>query len=153
MLDQNKTSQELLDQNVISQLIVGDQEYEINAKYWGGLQPSIIDEEIKNLEEKIDNISISATEGSPIVMGDISNSAVLKGGNNKVTNANEVALGKYNESNNDTMFSIGIGTSDSDRKNAFEVKGNGDIYFNDIKFELTPDTDDEVESVWNNILL
>jgi hypothetical protein len=69
MLDQNKTSQELLDQNVISQLIVGDQEYEINAKYWGGLQPSIINEEIKNLEEKIDNISIATTEVIQIAGG------------------------------------------------------------------------------------
>ena len=42
MLDQNKTPQELLDQNVISNLIVGDQEYEINAKYWGKYEPSDI---------------------------------------------------------------------------------------------------------------
>ena len=40
MLDQNKTPQELLDQNVISNLIVGDQEYDINSKYWGKYEPS-----------------------------------------------------------------------------------------------------------------
>ena len=49
-------------------------------------------------------------------------------------NTNEVAFGTYNISNpgpepsEKTAFSIGIGTSDSDRKNAVEVKENGDLY-------------------------
>ena len=52
-------------------------------------------------------------------------------------NRSEHALGEYNKSNkaNDTfgdegntLFSIGNGTSESDRKNAFEVMQNGDIY-------------------------
>jgi hypothetical protein len=103
----------------------------------------------KDKNQLLDNLGIA---NLPFSGGESENSAVLKGGNNKVTNANEVALGKYNESNNDTMFSIGIGTSDTDRKNAFEVKGNGDIYFNDIKFELVEDTDDEVNNVWNEII-
>lgn len=52
----------------------------------------------------------------------------------EVKNEDEVALGVYNASHtgdNDslkTIFSVGIGTSDADRKNAFEVRRNGDIY-------------------------
>lgn len=52
-------------------------------------------------------------------------------------NQGEHACGKYNSSQvsgNDTttntQFSVGIGTSDTDRKNAFEIKQNGDIYIN-----------------------
>ena len=52
----------------------------------------------------------------------------------EIKNDDEVALGVYNASHtgdNDalkTIFSVGIGTSDADRKNAFEVRRNGDIY-------------------------
>lgn len=52
----------------------------------------------------------------------------------EVKNEDEVALGFYNASytgDNDalkTIFSVGIGTSDADRKNAFEVRRNGDMY-------------------------
>ena len=52
----------------------------------------------------------------------------------EVKNEDEVALGVYNASHtgdNDslkTIFSVGIGTSDADRKNAFEVRRNGDMY-------------------------
>ena len=71
-------------------------------------------------------------EDSPFEKGEAENSAVLKGGNNQVTNANEVAIGKYNKSNSDTCFSVGMGISDTDRKNAFEVKQNGEIYITGI---------------------
>lgn len=49
-------------------------------------------------------------------------------------NDKEAAFGKYNESHTGfsdaekTAFSIGIGTSTVDRKNAFEIMKNGDIY-------------------------
>jgi hypothetical protein len=39
----------------------------------------------------------------------------------------EIALGSYNKSENDTQFSIGVG-SPEERKNAIEVKDNGDVY-------------------------
>ena len=151
MLDQNKTSQELLDQSVISNLLVGDQEYDINSKYWGRYEPSDI--------KTINGESIFEDGGgdivTPIVFGESENSAVLRGGNNVAgnfstalgelttasgygsvaegvgtitNNEGEHASGKYNISNSDTQFSIGIGTSKSFRKNAFEVKQNGDIY-------------------------
>lgn len=49
-------------------------------------------------------------------------------------NDKEAAFGKYNDSHTGfsdaekTAFSIGIGTSTVDRKNAFEIMKNGDIY-------------------------
>lgn len=49
-------------------------------------------------------------------------------------NEKESAFGTYNESHtgtsdsDKTAFSIGIGTSTVDRKNAFEIRKNGDIY-------------------------
>ena len=48
-------------------------------------------------------------------------------------NAAEHASGKYNQSHKDTtLFSIGIGESKADRKNAIEVTQDGDIYVNSI---------------------
>ena len=49
-------------------------------------------------------------------------------------NEYEAAFGKYNQSTESddpsekTVFSIGGGTADDDRKNLVEVKGNGDVY-------------------------
>lgn len=59
--------------------------------------------------------------------------AFVVGNENITNNENEAAFGKYNDSKNDTQFSIGIGTSDTDRKNAFEVKQNGDIYIEGVE--------------------
>ncbi len=58
--------------------------------------------------------------------------AFVVGNENITNNENEAAFGKYNNSGNDTQFSIGIGTSDTDRKNAFEVKLNGDIHIGGV---------------------
>ena len=58
-----------------------------------------------------------------------------------VTNDSEIAVGRFNKStktsNNygdkgNTAFSIGIGESNDDRKNAVEVMQNGDVYVNGI---------------------
>ena len=84
----------------------------------------------------------NAIEESMVVKGTGENSTVLKNsdsiakgknsialGTNLVTeNENEIALGKYNNSSSDTVFSFGIGTSDADRKNAIEIKKDGNIY-------------------------
>lgn len=40
----------------------------------------------------------------------------------------EAAFGKYNNSTTDTLFSIGFGSSNDNRKNVFEVKTNGCVY-------------------------
>lgn len=56
--------------------------------------------------------------------------------NNKTNNQAEFACGQYNDSSyildgTKTIFSVGNGESNANRKNAFEVKLNGDIYFYD----------------------
>lgn len=43
----------------------------------------------------------------------------------KVLHENEAAYGKYNESNENTLFSIGDGTADDARHNAFEITATG----------------------------
>ena len=49
------------------------------------------------------------------------------------SNAAEHASGKYNQSHKDTtLFSVGIGESKADRKNAIEVTQDGGIYVNSI---------------------
>ena len=47
----------------------------------------------------------------------------------RANNDAETAVGKYNKSDADTLYSVGNGTSDTNRKNAFEIKKNGDAYF------------------------
>lgn len=59
------------------------------------------------------------------------------GENTQATNNGEVAMGAYNKStkstntSEQTAFSFGIGTSDTNRQNAFEIKKNGDVYIGD----------------------
>ena len=43
----------------------------------------------------------------------------------KATNTNEIAFGKYNTSNKNTLFSIGDGTNEENTHNAFEVTSEG----------------------------
>ena len=90
----------------------------------------------------------------PVQEGKVETSAVVKGGRNQTTNFYEFACGKYNQSvessnnqPNGTLFSVGAGTSSADRKNAIEVKQNGDVY---ILIDETPCkvemiTDDEIK--------
>lgn len=57
-------------------------------------------------------------------------------GNNtlEVTNKNEIAVGSYNKSNQNTILSVGVGTSNTDRRNAIEIRKDGMIYIiTDIK--------------------
>lgn len=61
------------------------------------------------------------TDGS-IVQTDIDGTTT-----NEVNNPNEVALGKYNLSDIDTVFSFGIG-EDGNRKNALKINKNGEIF-------------------------
>ena len=69
----------------------------------------------------------SHAEGSETsAAGDYSHA---EGKGTKTTNEAEHASGKYNISNTgSTIFSVGIGTSNDDRKNAVEVMQNGDAY-------------------------
>lgn len=53
---------------------------------------------------------------------------------NVTSHSGEIALGNYNKSENDTLLSVGMGTSNIDRKNALEVKSNGLVYIvTDVK--------------------
>ena len=54
--------------------------------------------------------------------------SVALGSNTKATNAYEFAQGRFNFSHAATISSIGIGTSDTARKNAFEVLSDGRMY-------------------------
>lgn len=95
--------------------------------------------------------SISLSSFSPVKKGEEKNSAVLigdtqnangeysfaEGQNTIANNRSEHAMGEFNESHHlnntfgssgNTLFSIGNGTSDTNRKNALEVMQNGDIY-------------------------
>lgn len=47
--------------------------------------------------------------------------------------ARKLAYGIYNEDKADTVFEIGKGNSDTDRKNIFEILNDGSISINDIK--------------------
>jgi len=59
---------------------------------------------------------------------------------NKTSNIIETSFGSYNNSvsasttfgdSGNTLFSVGNGTANNARHNAFEIRQNGDIYFND----------------------
>lgn len=77
------------------------------------------------------------------------------GQNTQATNNGEVAMGLYNksttstEASEQTLFSFGIGTSDTDRVNAFEIKKNGDVYIGDkllSDFTTSQYVDEAIES-------
>ena len=73
-----------------------------------------------------DNLSLghySHAEGLYTVA--IGNQAHTSGYYTKALHDNEVAYGKYNQSNSDTLFSIGDGTADDARHNAFEITTTG----------------------------
>lgn len=68
--------------------------------------------------------------------GGVVQDSLDESGNNtlEVTNKNEIALGSYNESNQNTVLSVGVGTSNTDRRNAIEIRKDGMIYIiTDIK--------------------
>lgn len=105
----------------------------------------------------------SHTEGWQTRTHPTANNSHAEGFYTEVYNRAEHASGQYNKSTKSsnkseaTQFSIGIGTSNTDRKNAVEVKQNGDIYINGLTLPLatllsSADTDADVESVWNDVI-
>lgn len=73
---------------------------------------------------------------------------LISGSYNIGKNYNETTLGRYNNSvsgsstfgdSGNTLFSVGNGTADNARHNAFEIRQNGDIYYfdgtNDVKLQ------------------
>lgn len=65
----------------------------------------------------------------------------LAGGHLKNYTEYGAAFGKYNDTTNSPLFSVGNGTADNARHNAFEIRQNGDIYCsdgtNDVKLQDT----------------
>ena len=99
--------------------------------------------------KEISSISLSSLspvkkgegKNSTVVIGDTQNAngeySFAEGQNTIANNRSEHAMGEFNESNKasdtfgssgNTLFSIGNGTSATNRKNALEVMQNGDIY-------------------------
>ena len=95
-------------------------------------------------------------------------SSHAEGSNTKANNLSEHASGQYNNSvsasttfgdSGNTLFSVGNGTSDNARHNAFEIRQNGDIYYfdgtNDVKlqdkFSSLDTTIGNINSVLNSI--
>lgn len=75
-------------------------------------------------------------------------SSFVSGWNTNSNNDNEASFGKYNNSvsasttfgdSGNTLFSVGNGTADNARHNAFEIRQNGDIYISkdgqDVKLQ------------------
>lgn len=88
-------------------------------------------EKEEELDEKINQIVIS---GDPRV-DELIEKLGYKDNDTLVTsNEHEVAFGEYNVSNTSedasgqTVFSVGIGTNEADRKNAFEVRKDGSVF-------------------------
>ena len=85
----------------------------------------------------------------------------VEGFKNKAQNDSEHAEGRYNLSHTGsteaqkTRHSIGVGTSESDRKNAVEVMANGDVYLvNMLGYNgKNPDVVPSIQSFTENFLL
>lgn len=83
----------------------------------------------------VNNGSTSIMSGADINVENVFNSAAFGGGIN-ITNNNEVGVGTYNVSKALTggdryVFTVGAG-SQSERKNAIEVRRNGKVYIQDV---------------------
>ena len=80
-------------------------------------------------------------------------SSHAEGNFTNTTNIAEHAEGRYNVSNTGTISSIGIGTSENDRKNAFEVMNTGDIYLYGVGnyFGVLPDDPTDTKNISTTI--
>lgn len=105
-------------------------ETSLNTKIEQETERAVLKE--KELSDRIDRI----TSGSPIAeLDELIEKLGYKDNDTLVrTNEHEVAFGEYNVSNTDTepsgqtIFSIGIGTSDDDRRNGIEVRKDGAVF-------------------------
>jgi surface protein len=69
--------------------------------------------------------------------------AVAIGNNVRAEKDYEIAYGKFNQSNADTAFSIGDGTSENDRHNLVELKTNGAMFLNGKAVKTEGGDDDD----------
>lgn len=70
--------------------------------------------------------------------------AVAIGKNVRAEKDYEIAFGTFNQSNADTAFSIGDGTSDSDRHNLIELKTDGTLLLNGNAVKTADATDNKL---------
>ena len=91
------------------------------------------------------SINLSGKRADNVMQGD---NQVVQGAGTKAANNREMSIGAFNVSNKanntwgdsgNTLFSVGNGTADNARHNAFEIRQNGDIYITsgetDIKLQ------------------
>lgn len=69
----------------------------------------------------------------------------------QVKHKNQVVIGQYNDSNNNDLFVFGIGTGNSDRKNALRVSKEGKFYYGDFEVSNLKTTNDAVASLDNKL--
>lgn len=98
--------------------------------------------EIKLNDILISNENIKSCEFGAIITNDVENSAEgtysHAGGRGTIANYNyQTSIGKYNKNQADTIFEIGIGNNNTERKNALEVYNDGIIKAPDSELELT----------------
>lgn len=99
-----------------------------------------------------DNIQII---GAKYAYSGGSNNIVFAGADNsfsygeglQVKHKNQVVLGQYNDSNNNDLFVFGVGTGNSDRKNALRVSKEGKFYYGDFEVSNLKTTNDAVASL------
>ncbi len=103
-----------------------------------------------------DNIQII---GAKYAYSGGSNNIVFAGADNsfsygeglQVKHKNQVVLGQYNDSNNNDLFVFGVGTGNSDRKNALRVSNEGKFYYGDFEVSNLKTTNDTVASLDNKL--
>lgn len=99
-----------------------------------------------------DNIQII---GAKYAYSGGSNNIVFAGADNsfsygeglQVKHKNQIVLGQYNDSNNNDLFVFGVGTGNSDRKNALRVSKEGKFYYSDFEVSNLKTTNDAVASL------
>lgn len=149
LLDENEFADGLIvDNHVVKVLVDATSEKWLTVSS-NGVKVSGIQAEIDRLDEKIEaeesraisaetelNEKIESIEsGSTEKLDELIERLGYKDNDTlNLTNEHEVAFGEYNISNTDidpsgqTIFSIGIGANDEDRKNALEVRKDGSVY-------------------------
>lgn len=75
-----------------------------------------------NLKSILTEFLNRVKEMIPVVKSNVNTDSLEVKGNT------ETAMGSFNASSDDTLLSVGNGTSEENRSNAFEIKENGDIY-------------------------
>lgn len=76
----------------------------------------------------------------------------VEGRGNKAKNAVEHAEGRYNRSNTGTIHSVGVGSSNNDRKNAFEIMNDGACHMKGVgSYNGTnPTASNSLQTIINN---